>query len=131
MWPEGHSTLRGSSYTSVPRGQRTLVYNDRGSSDQFLHLSEMAFTGVMNEEVILHAIPPNLTHFDFLDATPSLYGGGGVSYNFLHLTVQEFFAAYYWGSFYTPTLSETHWPTVALDTVEHTYTLALGPRALG
>ena len=62
---------------------------------QFLHLSEMAFTGVMNEEVILYAIPPNLTHFDFLDATPSLYGGGGVSYNFLHLTVQEFFAAYY------------------------------------
>ena len=25
----------------------------------------------------------------------ALYGGGGVSYNFLHLTVQEFFAAYH------------------------------------
>ena len=61
---------------------------------QFLHLSEMAFEGVENKDVILHAIPSDLTHFGFLDAVPALYGGGGVSYNFLHLTVQEFFAAY-------------------------------------
>ena len=61
----------------------------------FLHLSEMAFEGVENEDVILHAIPSDLTHFGFLDAVPALYGGGGVSYNFLHLTVQEFFAAYH------------------------------------
>ena len=59
---------------------------------QFLHLSE---TGVENKDVILHAIPSDLTHFGFLDAVPALYGGGGVSYNFLHLTVQEFFAAYH------------------------------------
>ena len=62
---------------------------------QFLHLSEMAFEGVKNEGVILHAIPSDLTHFGFLDAVPAFYGGGGVSYNFLHLTVQEFFAAYH------------------------------------
>ena len=62
---------------------------------QFLHMSEMAFEGVKNEGVILHAIPSDLTHFGFLDAVPALYGGGGVSYNFLHLTVQEFFAAYH------------------------------------
>ena len=64
---------------------------------QFLHLSEMAFEGVKNEGVIMHAIPSDLTHFGFgfLDAVPALYGGGGVSYNFLHLTVQEFFAAYH------------------------------------
>ena len=62
---------------------------------QFLHMSEMAFEGVKNEDVILHAIPSDLTHFGFLDAVPALYGGGGVSYNFLHLTVQEFFAAYH------------------------------------
>ena len=62
---------------------------------QFLHLSETAFEGVKNEGVILHAIPSDLTHFSFLDAVPALYGGGGVSYNFLHLTVQEFFAAYH------------------------------------
>ena len=62
---------------------------------QFLHLSEMAFEGVENNDVILHAIPSELKHFGFLDAVPALYGGGGVSYNFLHLTVQEFFAAYH------------------------------------
>ena len=62
---------------------------------QFLHLSEMAFEGVENKDVILHAIPSDLTHFGFLDAVPAFYGGGGVSYNFLHLTVQEFFAAYH------------------------------------
>ena len=62
---------------------------------QFLHLSETVFEGVENEDVILHAIPSDLTHFGFLDAVPALYGGGGVSYNFLHLTVQEFFAAYH------------------------------------
>ena len=62
---------------------------------QLLHLSEMAFEGVENKDVILHAIPSDLTHFGFLDAVPALYGGGGVSHNFLHLTVQEFFAAYH------------------------------------
>ena len=62
---------------------------------QFLHLSEMAFEGVENKDVILHTIPSDLTHFGFLDAVPAFYGGGGVSYNFLHLTVQEFFAAYH------------------------------------
>ena len=61
----------------------------------FLRLSEMAFEGVENKDVILHAISSDLTHFGFLDAVPALYGGGGVSYNFFHLTVQEFFAAYH------------------------------------
>ena len=58
-------------------------------------LSEIAFTGMWNEEVIFHSLPSDLIHFGFLDASPSLYGGGNVSYNFLHLTLQEFFAAYY------------------------------------
>ena len=62
---------------------------------QFLHLSRVAFEGFMNEELILHAVPPNLIHFGFLDAVSALYGGGGVSYNFLHSTIQEFFAAYH------------------------------------
>ena len=30
-----------------------------------------------------------------MDGVPALYGGGGVSYNFLHLTFQEFLAAYH------------------------------------
>ena len=59
---------------------------------QFLHLSQVAYDGIKSEEVIFHTSLPSL---GFLDAVSALYGGGGVSYNFLHLTVQEFFAAYH------------------------------------
>ena len=59
---------------------------------QFLHLSQVAFNGIEREDMIFHTPLPSL---GFLDSVSALYGGGGVSYNFLHLTVQEFFAAYY------------------------------------
>ena len=62
---------------------------------QFLHLSEVAFESIKSEEVIFHAVPPDLINFGFLDAVSALYGGRKVSYNFLHLTLQEFFAAYH------------------------------------
>ena len=62
---------------------------------QFLHLSQIAFEGILKEEIIFHTLPPGLIHFGFLDAVSALYGGGRVSYNFLHLTLQEFFAAYH------------------------------------
>ena len=62
---------------------------------QFLHLSQIAFEGILDEEVIFHTLPPGLVHFGFLNAVSALYGGGRVSYNFLHLTLREFFAAYH------------------------------------
>ena len=62
---------------------------------QFLHISQVAFEGIENEEVIFNIVPSCLVHFGFLDAVSALYGGGRVSYNFLHLTLQEFFAAYH------------------------------------
>ena len=62
---------------------------------QFLHLSQIAFVGILDEEVIFHSLPSDFSHFGFLDAVSALYGGGRVSYNFLHLTLQEFFAAYH------------------------------------
>ena len=63
----------------------------------FLELSKIAFEGITNQEVIFHSdsVPSNLNHFGFLDAVSTLYGGGEISYNFLHLTLQEFFAAYH------------------------------------
>ena len=63
--------------------------------DQFCKLSMIAFEGIFNEEVVFHNVPDDFVHFGFLDAVSALYGGGRVSYNFLHLTLQEFFAAYH------------------------------------
>ena len=62
---------------------------------QFLQLSKVAYENFKNEKIIFQSIPSNLEHFSFLDSVSALYGGGGVSYNFLHLTIQEFFAAYH------------------------------------
>ena len=83
---------------------RNLQINDRVDRfedlppdmyQQFLHISRVAFEGFKNEEVIFHTLPTNFVHFGFLDAVSELYGGGRVSYNFLHLTLQEFFTAYH------------------------------------
>ena len=62
---------------------------------QFLQLCKIAFEGVKNEEVIFHGVPQDLVQFGFLDSVSALYGTGRVSYNFLHLTIQEFLAAYH------------------------------------
>ena len=61
---------------------------------QFLHLSQVAYNGIKSVEVIFHTSLHSLG-LGFLDAVSALYGGGKVSYNFLHLTLQEFFAAYH------------------------------------
>ena len=60
---------------------------------QFLELSKLAYEGFEREEVIFYGDISE--HFGFLDAVPDLYGGYNVSFNFLHLTLQEFFAAYH------------------------------------
>ena len=60
---------------------------------QFLELSRIAFEGFCDDKIIIHSSVSN--HFGFMNEVVALYGGGEVSYNFLHLTVQEFFAAFY------------------------------------
>ena len=62
---------------------------------QFLQLCKIAFEGIKNEAVIFHGVPQDLVQFGFLDSVSALYGAGRVSYNFLHLTIQEFLAAYH------------------------------------
>ena len=62
---------------------------------QLLQLCKIAFEGIKNEEVIFHRVLQDLVQFGFLDSVYSLYGTGRVSYNFLHLTIQEFLAAYH------------------------------------
>ena len=60
---------------------------------QLFELSKLAYEGFEKEEVIFHSDIGE--HFGFLDAVPDLYGGCDISFNFLHLTLQEFFAAYH------------------------------------
>ena len=65
------------------------------SHKHFLKLSAIAFEGFKKEEVIFRNFSPDFVHFGFLDSVSALYGGSQVSYNFLHLTIQEFLAAYH------------------------------------
>ena len=62
---------------------------------EMLQLCLIAFEGIKNQEVIFYRVPHDLVQFGFLDSVPALYGAGRVSYNFLHLTIQEFLAAYH------------------------------------
>ena len=62
--------------------------------DHFLTLSKVAFEGLENNEVIFHSLPKDIVHFGFLN-TVSVLHGSVISHNFLHLTLQEFLAAYY------------------------------------
>ena len=81
----------------------TPIYMDSFSdipapySADFQCLSRLAFEQFEQEKIVFYSdsVPKGLVHFGFLDSVPALYCGGGVSYNFLHLTLQEFLAAYH------------------------------------
>ena len=62
---------------------------------KFLDLCKLAYDGIFDQRVIFHNLDSSLEHFGFLDQVPSLRGGGAISYNFLHLTLQELLAAYH------------------------------------
>ena len=63
----------------------------------FLKLGEMAFAGVVNEEVIFNELPTECEHFGFLNASPELYirSQPRMSSNFLHRSFQELFTAFH------------------------------------
>ena len=63
----------------------------------FLKLGEIAFAGVINEEVIFNELPTECEHFGFLNASPELYirSQPRMSYNFLHRSFQELFTAFH------------------------------------
>ena len=65
--------------------------------DHFKNLSRLAFEQFQEHRVVFYSgsVGKELVHFGLLDSVPALYGGGGVSYNFLHFTLQEFLAAYH------------------------------------
>ena len=63
----------------------------------FSKLAQLAFEQFQKHNVVFYSadLPKGLVHYGFLDSVSALYGGGDVSYNFLHLTLQEFLAAYH------------------------------------
>ena len=64
---------------------------------QLFSLARLAFEGIVKQEVIFANLPDGCDHMGFMNASAELYLGrrASVSYNFLHLTLQEFLAAFY------------------------------------
>ena len=67
--------------------------------DKFCEICEIAYTGIMNAEteLIFQDLPSDFDTLGLMQTCPELYvdRGASVSYNFLHLTVQEYLAAYH------------------------------------
>ena len=67
--------------------------------DQFCEICEIAHTGIMSPEteLIFQDLSSDFDPLGLMQTCPELYvdRGASVSYNFLHLTVQEYLAAYH------------------------------------
>ena len=67
--------------------------------DQFCEICKIAYTGIMSAEIelIFQDLPIEFDPLGLMQTCPELYvdRGAFVSYNFLHLTVQEYLAAYH------------------------------------
>ena len=65
--------------------------------NSFLKLAQLAFEQYQRHSIVFYSpnVHKELVHFGFLDSVSSLHDRDGVSYNFLHLTLQEFLAAYH------------------------------------
>ena len=62
-----------------------------------LKLGEMAFKGTVSDEVIFNELPTDCEHFGFLNASPEDYirSQPRMSYNFIHRSIQDLFAAFH------------------------------------
>ena len=67
-------------------------------NEKFLAVCRLASDGISNnQQLIFSHLPDNFETLGFMQSVPELHisSGVSVSYNFLHLTIQEFLAAYY------------------------------------
>ena len=67
--------------------------------EQFCKICKIAYTGIMSAEteLIFQDLPSDFEPLGLMQTCPELYvdRGASVSYNFLHLTLQEYLAAYH------------------------------------
>ena len=63
----------------------------------FKALAKLAFDGLVKSEVVFHELLVDFVHFGFINSPTELYLGekASISHSFLHLTLQEFLAAFY------------------------------------
>ena len=62
---------------------------------EFLDLAEVAYRGTIEQQCVFHQLPEGSKALGFTTASPELHTGRRLSYAFLHLTLQEYFAAFY------------------------------------
>ena len=63
--------------------------------DQILSLGKLAFDGALKQEITFTKLPEGCDDLGFMNVSTGLFFGRKSYYSFLHLTVQEFLAAYY------------------------------------
>ena len=82
--------------TDIPKIKSLSKLPPSVKSD-FQRLCELAYDGIMKDEVIFHLEQPGFVTLDLLQKVESFdrYGGMSYSYNFLHLSIQELLAAYH------------------------------------
>ena len=63
--------------------------------EQFKRICEVALKGMIEDEFVHRNIPHDFNTLDLMQSVPELYveQGASISYNFFHLTLQEFLAA--------------------------------------
>ena len=73
-----------------------LLNGEKSLKEQLISLGELAFHGRVNEEIIFKELPDGCSMLGLLMKHTSLYGRNeNVMYTFLHLTLQEYLAAFY------------------------------------
>ena len=64
---------------------------------QLCVVSKLAYEGINQQQVIFDNLPDDFDSLGLMQCVPELYVdvGAVMSYNFLHLTIPEYFAAYH------------------------------------